>query len=237
MADNHNKAQNKQDEQEPNESAQGAVSSEAPTTPSAKNNLNDAAKKAGEFAGKAFAMGKAATKDIAQELKNVNEIRKETVATADEGTKKTDIAKGFWAKLSGKQKSILLIIVAIAFYIAYSIIFSDHSQSNATKATKPVSKGNIQLEMNEASCKKIDGYGANDNIALGTTFNVPMSSIKFIGARWDYGKWGVKECLMIFDTAKGPKKCGIISILSDDGGKTAFASVDPFKVGQAGNCY
>jgi hypothetical protein len=60
---------------------------------SAKETLNKVIYKTGVLAGKAFAVAKAVTKDVVQELRNVNSIRKETVATAAEGTKKTELAK------------------------------------------------------------------------------------------------------------------------------------------------
>ncbi len=100
-----------------------------------------------------------------------------------------------------------------------------------------LSAKNIELAINESSCKKIDGYGPNDKMSIASTFRVSMSSINFLGARWMPGRYGIQECLMIFDTAAGPKKCSISSILSDDGGKTAFAVVDRFNVGKANTCY
>lgn len=97
--------------------------------------------------------------------------------------------------------------------------------------------GNIKLENNATNCKKIDGYGVNDKMAIATSFKVSMSSIRFMGAQWGPGRYGVAECLMVFDTGAGPKKCPVIEIMSDDGGKTAFASVDPYNVGKANVCY
>lgn len=101
-----------------------------------------------------------------------------------------------------------------------------------------MSAGNIRLEKNVTNCKKIDGYGTNDIMAIANSFKVSMSSIRFMGAQWGLDQYGVnQDCLMIFDTSAGPKKCPVIKIMSDDGGKTAFASVDPFNVGKAHLCY
>jgi hypothetical protein len=107
-------------------------------------------------------------------------------------------------------------------------------QQNQTTAQQK----NITLDSNEANCKKINGYGTNDKMALATTFNVSISTISFIGARWMQGQYGISnECLLVFDTAVGPKKCPVINILSDDGGKSAFAAVDFMKMGTANHCY
>jgi len=83
---------------------------------------------------------------------------------------------------------------------------------------------NIKLDTNEANCKKVNGYGANDKIAIATKYKVPMSSVSFIGANWEYGEYS-QTCVFTFDTGKGPKKCTTMQLLSDDGGKTAFGSV------------
>jgi hypothetical protein len=61
-----------------------------------------------------------------------------------------------------------------------------------------------------------------------TQFKVPLSSVNFIGAKWDFSQYGSRTCVFLFDTAKGPKKCQTLQLLSDDNGKTAFGSVAPF---------
>jgi hypothetical protein len=96
---------------------------------------------------------------------------------------------------------------------------------------------NIELQDNQKNCEKIDGYGQGDIMAIARKFKVSMRSVRFIGAEWSYGPYGSKECLLIFDTDFGPKKCTVLYILSSDGGKTAFASVDPYKSGEATSCY
>jgi hypothetical protein len=96
---------------------------------STNDKLNDAAKTAGAMASKVFAKAKDAAADVKKELGNVNEIRKETFANAEAGVSKKDLAKGFWGKLSGKQKGLIAGIAAICIYFSYSLLFSGGSQS------------------------------------------------------------------------------------------------------------
>jgi len=84
---------------------------------------------------------------------------------------------------------------------------------------------NVELEWNAANCKKIDGYVDKDLMTLATKYEVPYSSVKFLGTKWS------TACFMIFDTAKGPKKCLVNEYLSDDGGKTAFGRIDKMGIG------
>jgi TPR repeat protein len=100
---------------------------------SAKETLNKTINKTRVLAGKAFAAAKATTKDVVQELRNVNSIRKETVATAAEGTKKTELAKTFWTKTSGKQRGIVLGISALILYAAFSIFSSSDLEKANTE--------------------------------------------------------------------------------------------------------
>ena len=81
---------------------------------------------------------------------------------------------------------------------------------------------NIVLENTEDTCSKVTGFAIGDDLAIARSFQVPLSSIYFIGARWEYGRWGGKSCNFIFDTNKGPQKCMAIEILSGDNGRTAF---------------
>lgn len=85
---------------------------------------------------------------------------------------------------------------------------------------------NTKLEDTEANCKKVDAI-ANGNIeAVARKFEVSISSVRFLGTRWGAGRYGLTECIFRFDTAKGPKNCSaVFGLLSDDGGKTAFATV------------
>jgi len=46
----------------------------------------------------------------------------------------------------------------------------------------------IKLDTNEANCKKVNGYGAKDKMAIATKYQVPMSSVSFIGAKWEFGE-------------------------------------------------
>jgi hypothetical protein len=81
---------------------------------------------------------------------------------------------------------------------------------------------NIVLENTESVCSKVNGFAVGDDLVIASSLSVPLSSIYFIGARWDYGKWGGKSCNFIFDTNKGPYNCNPFRILSGDNGKTAF---------------
>jgi len=83
------------------------------------------------------------------------------------------------------------------------------------------------VEKNEANCRKVNAIGSNDKMAIATEEKVPLSSVNFIGARWQSGRYGGMSCIFIFDTAKGPKRCEVIALLSDDNGKTTFGVVAP----------
>ena len=110
-----------------------------------KQNLNNAAKTAGAIAGKVLAKAKDAAADVKKELGNVNDLRKESFANTEAGTSKKDMAKGFWAKLSGKQKGILAGILAICVYFSYSVLFSGGAQ----KLTFPES---LEVNKNIGGC-------------------------------------------------------------------------------------
>lgn len=90
-----------------------------------KQSLNDAAKTAAVLGSKFLAKAKVVAGDVKKELKEVNDIRKDTFASAEAGTSKKALAKGFWAKLSGKQKGLLAGILAICVYVSYSVLFGE----------------------------------------------------------------------------------------------------------------
>jgi hypothetical protein len=81
---------------------------------------------------------------------------------------------------------------------------------------------NIKLTGNAANCKKINGHGADDKMSIASKYKVSLSSVKFIGTKWGLAQYAYDDCILIFDTAKGPKECTTFEILSDDNGKTAF---------------
>ena len=110
----------------------------------AKETLNKIINKTGVLAGKAFALAKAATKDVVQELQSVNNIRKETVATAAEGTKKTDLVKTFWSKTSGKQRGIVLGLVITIIIILNSVMSPSDEKHLAIKQPLPSSSHSNQ---------------------------------------------------------------------------------------------
>ena len=70
----------------------------------AKDKFKLILQKTGELASKVLSFVKAATKDLAQEIQQINAVRKEILATAAKGTKKIELGKTFWTKISGKQK-------------------------------------------------------------------------------------------------------------------------------------
>lgn len=105
-----------------------------------KQSLNDAAKTAGAIGSKFLAKAKVVAEDVKKELKEVNDIRKDTVANAEVGTSKKALAKGFWAKLSGKQKGLLTGIGAICVYFSYSVLFSGGNQSGLPPRTQAVAE-------------------------------------------------------------------------------------------------
>ncbi len=86
---------------------------------------------------------------------------------------------------------------------------------------------NIKLEMTAENCEKIDGIGANDRFNIASKFKTPLKTIEFLGAKWGLGPYLSNTCIFLFDTGVGPKKCRSFQLLSDDGGKTAFAVIEP----------
>jgi len=83
--------------------------------------------------------------------------------------------------------------------------------------------GNIKIETTESNCRKVDGFASDDRIAIATNFKVPVSSVRFLEAKWQRGQFGTLGCVFIIDTAKGPKQCSsALGLVSSDGGKTAF---------------
>ena len=117
-----------------------------------KQNLNNAAKTAGVIAGKVLAKAKDAATDVKKELGNVNDLRKESFANTEAGTSKKDMAKGFWAKLSGKQKGILAGILAIFVYFSYSVLFSgDKQKATVLASPKSNTSGTQKLTPAEAT--------------------------------------------------------------------------------------
>jgi hypothetical protein len=98
----------------------------------AKETLNKMIKKTGVLVGEVFAVSKAAAKDVLVELKQVNQIRKETLATAAEGTKKTDLAKTFWTKTSDKQHGMVLGLSSLILFVTVLLFFpNDLEKANS----------------------------------------------------------------------------------------------------------
>ena len=102
-----------------------------------------------------------------------------------------------------KKTSLALLLIAVSFSAIAEKIEVDGTQEN---------------------CRKIVGYGANDKLFIATKYEVSMSSVSFIGAKWWPGEYGGETCILIFDTSKGPKQC-YAKLFSDDNGKTVFGVV------------
>jgi hypothetical protein len=83
------------------------------------------------------------------------------------------------------------------------------------------------LEVNRLNCNKIDGHGIHEKEAIARAYKVPMSSVVLVDAKWGASQFGGEQCNLIFDTAKGPKRCNVFMILTSDKGKTAFGLAVP----------
>ena len=131
-----------------------------------KENLNNAAKTAGALAGKVFAKAKDAAADVKKELGNVNDLRKESFANSEAGTSKKDMAKGFWAKLSGKQKGLLAGILAICVYFSYSVLFSDSDEQAENAAACSFNYGTFGLLQRELGQYSFADYNLKQFAAI-----------------------------------------------------------------------
>ena len=83
---------------------------------------------------KAFAIGISIARSIGQELRQMNQLRKDTIATAETGTAKKELAKRFWTKLTGKQKAILTLALGLVAYSGYSVLFGSSRQNNMSES-------------------------------------------------------------------------------------------------------
>ena len=108
-----------------------------------------------------------------------------------------------------------------------------------------VSADNVKIEKNPENCKKINKYGSKVDVLIAEKFKVPVSSVRFLGAKWqlfsdkrtelDFGfpveGLGLdkprEDCILTFDTAKGPVECkeGRAFLFTDDGGVTAWTPI------------
>lgn len=125
----------------------------------AKENSKFILQKAGELSTKVFAAAKAATKDLAQEIQQVNAVRKETLATAAEGTKKKTLVIAFWTKISGKQKGILLGIAAVFLYLLYVVLSPDVASTpnqSSQKGQSPQVSSSTKNRLNDPYWNSVD---------------------------------------------------------------------------------
>ena len=177
--------------------------------------------KIGVFAGKIFALGKAVTKDISHELRNINIIRKETVAAAAD-KKKTELVKTFWAQTSGKQRGILLTIGLAFFTVLYFVLAPSSDMPSAKSSQKDMSletKINKKIEINENNCLKITGISNETAVGIAQTFKVPLQTIRVIGSKWTASNPYRKHmCIVTVDTGIGPKDCLLDSVFETLGG-------------------
>ncbi len=87
----------------------------------ANDKINITVQKSENLITKAFLLGKAATKDFIDEVKQINQIRKDTVAVAAEGATKRDIAKTFWTNLDERKKSLLVAVACIIIVLIWKL--------------------------------------------------------------------------------------------------------------------
>ncbi len=90
-----------------------------------------------------------------------------------------------------------------------------------------VSADNVKIENNPENCKKVKNYGSGDELMIAKDFKVPVSSLRFLGANWQWytDNYGAdNECVLTFDSTKGPIECKVTQqyLYTDDGGVTAW---------------
>jgi hypothetical protein len=79
----------------------------------------------------------------------------------------------------------------------------------------------IEIQNNKDNCLKVDATTNSVSEDVGRQFKTAAKSINFVRSIW-YGSIG---CNLILDSPKGPLECRVKNIFTDNGGKTAFASV------------
>jgi len=52
--------------------------------------------------------------------------------------------------------------------------------------TNPATSVNVEMEINEKNCKKVNAYGSKDKMEIATEFQVPLSSVQFLGTKWGH---------------------------------------------------
>jgi hypothetical protein len=95
-------------------------------------------------------------------------------------------------------------------------------------ASASATAANVQLDVTEANCKKVRAIAEGDPMNIATKLKVPLSSVRFLGAKWEVGRYA-EDCVFTFDTAIGPIRCeiGLGALVSGDGGKTAWGILTP----------
>lgn len=208
---------------------------------SAKETLNKIIYKTGVLAGKAFALAKSVTKDVVQELRNLNTIRKETVATAAEGTKKTDLAKTFWTKTSGKQRGIIFSII-ISITILVFVAIRDGEDWNYLLDICVIPNGMKPIQ----ACSLKSARASENWVALYTVFTSKHEILTIdYGSKYPtnlkrneqtiqmpatYKKMGEKGLIQV--TRIAPNNCTQIDLYKRDDKKRIFKKM----VSQKGGC-
>ena len=94
----------------------------------ANSKLERIAETAGHLVRKVLYFGMLLARDLGHELRYINQIRKDTIATAEAGIAKKELTKRFWTKLTGKQKGIVTLALALLLYGGYALLLRPSSQ-------------------------------------------------------------------------------------------------------------
>lgn len=98
--------------------------------------------------------------------------------------------------------------------ICFTVLFISTSSFGSTNTP-------IEIKNNKDNCLKVDAATNSVSEEVGRQFKIAAKSIHFVRSTW-HGSIG---CNLILDSPKGPLECGVKNIFTDNGGKTAFASV------------
>ena len=152
------------------------------------------------------------------------EIKEITLSSVDAVISKVDEIQITQSQLQALQKAFKIEFKADEWL--------KRSKPPALQSAKSNSAApeNIELEINEKNCKKVNAYGSKDKMEIATEFQVPLSSVQFLGTKWGHPRpsdqlgGGITTCSLVFDTAAGPKTCMLYKLYADDGGKSAWGS-------------
>jgi hypothetical protein len=77
------------------------------------------------------------------------------------------------------------------------------------------------LKISRENCSKVTDLRWDSEL-VAKSLKVPIRSVDGIRVTWDVGQFGTHECIMIFDTSKGPKSCAVATIIKK--GNDIYAS-------------